>query len=81
MVVMILAFIGCIYSGYLFGTCDNDDSRTKILGGIIVLLIFGLSIMCFFSWREVYKDQILQKHYNIVQEITTTTTYKIIPNG
>ena len=80
-VIIILCFLGCLITGYVLGISKDDDSKTKFLSWFLTLLMLGLSITCLFGWREVYKEQVLQKHYNIIQEETITTTYKIIPNG
>lgn len=79
--IIIFGFIGCLVCGWLIGICKDEPIGTKALTYFITFLILFLSIGCLFGYREVYKEQVLREHYNIIQEEVTTTTYKIIPNG
>ena len=79
--VILFGFIGCLVAGWLVGISDKDDRVTKFLTYFIAFLMLFLSIICLFSWKQVVQEQVVLEHYNIVQEETTITTYKIIPNG
>ena len=79
--IILFGFIGCLIAGWLIGICKDEPIGTKALAYFIALLMLGLSIGCLFGYREVYKKHILHEHYNIIEKTTTTTTYKIIPNG
>lgn len=79
--MLILTFVGCIFAGYTLGTAKNDDSKLKWLARFLVILMFGLSICTLLACQEIYKNNLLYDHYNIIQKEVTTTTYKFIPNG
>ena len=79
--IILFGFIGCLVCGWLIGISDKDDRCTKLLTYFMAILMFGLAIICLFSWKEVIQEQVIFEHYNIAQEEVTTTTYKIIPNG
>lgn len=79
--VIIFGFIGCLIAGWIMGISDKEDRVIKFLTYFIAFLMLFLSIICLFSWKQVIQEQVVLEHYNIIQEITTTTTYKIIPNG
>lgn len=79
--IILFGFLGCLIAGWVIGISDKDDRGTKFLTYFIAILMFTLSIICLFSWKQVIQEQVVLEHYNIVQEETTTTTYKIVPNG
>ena len=79
--VILFGFLGCLIAGWVIGISDKDDRGTKFLTYFIAILMLTLSIICLFSWKQVIQEQVILEHYNIVQEETTTTTYKIVPNG
>lgn len=79
--IIIFGFIGCLIAGWLIGICKDEPIGTKALAYFIIFLMLFLSIGCLFGYREAYKEQVLREHYNIIQEETTTITYKFIPNG
>lgn len=79
--VILFGFIGCAVCGWLIGTSDKDDKAIKFLIYFIAIIMFGLSIAVLFAWKQTIQEQVIFEHYNIVQEETTTTTYKIVPNG
>lgn len=79
--IILFGFIGCTICGWLIGICDKDDKATKFLTYFMAILMLGLGIICLFTWKQIIQEQVIFEHYNIVQEETTTTTYKIVPNG
>lgn len=79
--VILFGFIGCTICGWLVGITDKDDKFTKFLAYFIAITMFGLSIAVLFAWKQTIQEQVIFEHYNIVQEETTTTTYRIVPNG
>lgn len=79
--VILFGFIGCLTCGWLIGICDKDDKVTKFLTYFIAIVMFSLSVIVLFVWKEVIQEQVILNHYNIIQEEVTTTTYKIVPNG
>lgn len=79
--VILFGFIGCATCGWLVGISDKDDKFTKFLTYFIAILMFSLSIAVLFAWKQTIQEQVIFEHYNIVQEETTITTYKIVPNG
>lgn len=79
--IILFGFIGCLVCGWLIGISDKDDRVTKFLTYFIAIIMFGLSIICLITWKEIIQEQVIFEHYNIIQKEVTTTTYKIIPNG
>lgn len=79
--IILFGFIGCAICGWLIGISDKDDKATKFLTYFLAILMFCLSIAVLFTWKQTIQEQVIFEHYNIVQEETMTTTYKIIPNG
>lgn len=79
--IILFGFIGCTVCGWLIGICDKDDKATKFLTYFIAITMFCLSITVLFVWKQIVQEQVIFEHYSIVQEETTTTTYKIVPNG
>lgn len=79
--IILFGFIGCLVCGWLIGISDKDDKITKAITYFMAVLTFFLATICLISWKEVIQEQVSFKHYNIIQEEVTTTTYKIIPNG
>lgn len=79
--IILFGFIGCLVCGWLIGISDKDDRVTKFLTYFIAIIMFGLSIICLITWKQIIQEQVIFEYYNITQEEVTTTTYKIIPNG
>lgn len=79
--VILFGFLGCLIAGWVIGISKDDDTRTKVLAWIIAICMFTIATICLFSWKQVIQEQVVLEHYNIIQEETMTTTYKIIPNG
>lgn len=79
--IILFGLIGCLTCGWLIGTTDKDDKFTKFLAYFMAIIMFGLSIICLITWKQIIQEQVIFEHYNIIQEEVTTTTYKIVPNG
>ena len=79
--IILFGFIGCLICGWLVGISDSDDRVIKLLTYFIAIIVFGLSIICLITWKEVIQEQVIFEHYNIIQKEVTTITYKIVPNG